>query len=100
MFSRTEIFKKKSKSWIRFVWLCNKSRIIKATRVDTSAFIKKVDLANLKSNTDKLDIDKLKNIPINSSNLKSKIDKLDVDKLFPVPFDLIKLSDVVKTDLV
>ena len=100
MFSRTEIFKKKSKSWIRFVWLYNKSRIIKATRVDTSAFIKKVDLANSKSNADKLDIDKLKNIPINSSTLKSKIDKLDVDKLFPVPFDLIKLSDVVKTDVV
>ena len=32
-----------------------------AADVDTSKFAKKVDLANLKSNVDKLDIDKLKN---------------------------------------
>ena len=34
-----------------------------AARVDTSSFAKKVDLANLKCNVDKLDIDKLKNVP-------------------------------------
>ena len=34
------------------------------------------------------------------NNLKSKVDKLDVDKLVPVPVDLIKLSDVVKNDVV
>ena len=38
-----------------------------------------VDLASLKSNVDKLDIEKLKNVTTNSNNLKSKIDKLDVD---------------------
>ena len=67
-----------------------------ATRVDTSPFAKKTDLASLKSNVDKLDIDKLKNIPTNLNNLKSKVDKLDVDKLVPVPIDLSKLSHVVK----
>ena len=61
---------------------------------------KKTDLANLKSDVDKLDIDKLKNVPSNLSNLKSKVDKLDVDKLVPVPVDLSKLSDVVKNDVV
>ena len=45
-----------------------------------------------------MDIDKLKNVPINLSNLKSKVDKLDVNKL--VPHDLSKLSDAVKTDVV
>ena len=45
-----------------------------------------------------MDIDKLKNVPINLSNLKSKVDKLDVNKLVPV--DLSKLSDAVKTDVV
>ena len=45
---------------------------------------------------DKLDIDKLKNVPTDSSNLKSKVDKLDDDKLVPVTVDLSKLSDVVK----
>ena len=58
-----------------------KSDLKNATGVDTSTFAKKIDLANLKSNVDKLDIDKLKNVPTNLSNLKSKVDKLDVDKL-------------------
>ena len=35
---------------------------LNAAGVDTSKFAKKVDLANLKSNVDKLDIDKLKKI--------------------------------------
>ena len=48
--------------------------------VDTSKFAKKIDLANLKSNVDKLDTDKLKNVLTNLSNLKGKVDKLDVDK--------------------
>ena len=36
----------------------------------------------------------------NSACLKTEVDKLDIDKLAPVPFDLSKLSDVVKTDVV
>ena len=59
-----------------------------------------VDLANLKSNVDKLDFDKLKNVPTNLDNLKSKVDKSDVDKLVPGCVDLSKLSDVVKNDVV
>ena len=47
-----------------------------------------------------MDIDKLKNVPINLSNLKSKVDKLDVDKLVPVLVDLSELSDAVKTNVV
>ena len=57
--------------------------------------LKKTDLANLKSDVDKLDIDELKNVPSGLSNLESK-----VDKLVPVPVDSIKLSDVVKNDVV
>ena len=67
-----------------------------AASVDTSKFGKNVDLANLKSNLVKLDIDKLKIVPTNLSNLKSKVEKLDVDKLVPVPVDLSKLSHVIK----
>ena len=40
--------------------------------VDTLKFVKKVDSANLKSNLDKLDIDKLKNAPSVLSSLKTK----------------------------
>ena len=71
-----------------------------ATGIDTSSFTKKIDLANLKSIVEKLDIDKLKNVPTNLTNLKSKVDKLDVDKLIPVPVNLSKLSDAVKNDVV
>ena len=55
--------------------------------------LKKTDLANWKSDVDKLDIDKLKNVRSNLSNLKSIVDKLDVDKLVPVPVDLSELGD-------
>ena len=48
----------------------------------------------MKSNVDKLD-----NVPTNSSNLKSKVDKIDVNKLVHVPVDLSKLSDIVKNDV-
>ena len=71
----------------------------KATDFDISKFAKKFDLATLKSNVDKLDIDKLKNVPTNLRNLKIKVDKLVVDKLVPIPVDVSKLSDVVKKDV-
>ena len=64
------------------------------TETDTSSFANKVDLANLKSNVDKLDIDKLKNVRTNLTNLKSKVDKLDIRKLVSVLVDLSKLSNV------
>ena len=35
----------------------------------------------------------------NRASLKTEIDKLDIDKLVPVPVDLSKLSDVVKNDV-
>ena len=49
-----------------------KTDLKNATGIDTSSFAKNVDLANLKSNVGKLDIDKLKNIPTNLKNLKSR----------------------------
>ena len=77
-----------------------KADLKNATGLNTSKFAKKVDLASLKSNLDKLDIDKLSNGPSNLNNLESKADKLDFDKLVPVPVDLSKLNDVAKSDLV
>ena len=71
-----------------------------AASADTSKFAKEIDLANLKSNIDKLDIDKLKNVTTNLRKLKSKEEKLYVGKLLPVPVDLSKLSDVVKNDAI
>ena len=36
----------------------------------------------------------------NLANLKTEVDKLDIDKLKPVPTDLSKFSSVVKNDVV
>ena len=51
-----------------------KTDLKNATGVDTSSFAKKTDLAKLKSDVEKLDIDKLKNELTNSRNLKGKVD--------------------------
>ena len=56
--------------------ICNKNRYI--SHVDTSSFALKTNLANL----------------------KTEVDKSDIDKLVPLPADLSKLSDLVKIDVV
>ena len=78
----------------------NKTDFKDATAVNTSNCAKITGLADLKSDIDKLDFAKLKNVPTNLRNLKSKVDILDVDKLVPVPVNLSKLSNVVKSDVV
>ena len=77
-----------------------KKHIDNIPHVDTSKFALKTNLGDLKTEVDKLDIDKLGSLPNNLSKLKTKVDKLDIDKLAPVPTDLSKLSDVVKTEVV
>ena len=59
-----------------------------------------VNLVNLKTNLDKLDIGKLKIVPSRLNSLKSKADKWDIGKLETTPFDLSTLSNVVKNDVV
>ena len=58
----------------------------------------KVDLSNHATKTD------LKNVThVDTSSLaslKTEVDKLDINKLVPVPVDLSKFSDVVKIDVV
>ena len=79
-----------------------KTDLKSAAGIDKLSFAKKVDLATLKSNVDKLDIDKLKNVPTYLSNLEGKVDKLNVDKLLSLPVDLSKVNvknDAVKKDL-
>ena len=74
-----------------------KTDVKNITHVDTSSFALKTNLANLKIEVDKLDIDKLKSLPNNLNNLKTEVDKLDIDKLGSVTIDL---SNVVKNDVV
>ena len=54
----------------------------------------------MKAEVDKLDINKLVNVPTSLNNLKTKVDDLDVGKLKTVPVDLKKLSDVVDNEVV
>ena len=42
----------------------------------------------------------MKNVPTNLRNLKNNVDKLNVDKLVHVSVDSSKLSDLVKNDVV
>ena len=64
----------------------------------------KVDLSNYAT---KRDIKNMSHIDTSSfalksnlASLKTEVDKLDIDKLVPVPVDLSKLSDVVKNNVV
>ena len=64
----------------------------------------KVDLSNYATKADVKNISHVDTssfaLKTNLANLKTEVDKLDIDKLVPVPVDLSKLSDVVKNDVV
>ena len=64
-------------------------------KVDLSNYATKADIKNI-SHVDTSSFI----LKINLANLKSEVDKLDIDKLVPVSVDLSKLSDVVKNDVV
>ena len=51
-----------------------KADLNNSTGVDTSDFAKKTDLGNYKYDVDKLDIDKLKDVPGSLNSLKGKGD--------------------------
>ena len=91
---------RKVKVELDFSNYATKTDLKNVTRIDTSSFDKKTDLANLKSDVDKIDIDKFKNIPANLSNLKSKVDKLDFDILVNVPVDLVISTKGLTKDLI
>ena len=64
----------------------------------------KVDLSNQAAKTEIKNISHIDTssfaLKTNLANLKTEVDKLDIDRLVPVPSDLSKLSNVVKTDVV
>ena len=63
--------------------------------VDLSNYAKKDDIKNITQ----FDTSSFA-LKTNLVNLKSEVEKLDIDKLKPVPTDLSKLSDLVKNDVV
>ena len=63
--------------------------------VDLSNYVTKTDLKNV-THVDTSSFE----LKTNLANLKTEVDKLDIDKWAPVPTDLSKLSNVVKNDVV
>ena len=64
-------------------------------KVDLSNYATKADIKNI-SNVDTSSFA----LKTNLAGLKAEVDKLDIDKLVPVAMDLSKLRDVVKNDVV
>ena len=64
-------------------------------KVDLSNYATKTDFKN----TSYIDVSSYA-LKSNLASLKTEIDKLDIDKLTSVPVDLAKLSNVVKNDVV
>ena len=64
-------------------------------KIDLSNYATKTDIKNI-SHVDTSSFE----LKANSSSLKTEVDKLDIDKLVPIPNDLSKLSNVVKNDVV
>ena len=64
----------------------------------------KVDLSNYATKTDFKNVTHVNTsgfaVKTSLANLKTEVDKLDIDKLAPVPVDLSKLRDVIKNDVV
>ena len=64
----------------------------------------KADLSNYATKTDLKNVTQVNTscfaLKTNLAGIKTEVDKLDVDKLASVPVGLSKLSDVVKDDVV
>ena len=64
----------------------------------------KVDLSNYATKTDLKNVTHVDTsslaLKTNLASLKTEVDKLDIDKIVSVPVDLSKLSDAVKNDVV
>ena len=64
-------------------------------KIDLSNYAKKTDIKNI-SHVDTSSFA----LKTNLANIKTEVDKLDIDKLVPLPVGLSKLSVVVKNDVV
>ena len=64
-------------------------------KIDLSDYATKADIKNI-SHVDTSSFA----LKTNLANLKTEVDKLDIDKLVPAPVDLSKLSDMIKNDVV
>ena len=78
----------------------SKKDIEYVTGVDTSDLAAKKDFIALEAEVNKLETNKLVNIPTSLNNSKTKVDELDVGNLKSFPIDLKQLTDVVDNQVV
>ena len=69
--------------------------MINQLKVDLSNYATKTDLKNASH----VDVSSFA-LKSNLASLKTEVDKIDAGKLKTVPFDLVKLSTVVKNDVI
>ena len=68
---------------------------VQEVKIDLSNYVTKTDITNI-SQVDSSSFA----LKTNLASLKTEFEKLDIDKLVPIPVDLSKLSDVVKNHVV
>ena len=88
----------------RFIRTIKNKRNKYMTSISKNVYIDKLDdivneYSNTLNNVSHVDISSFA-LKSNLANLKTEVDRLDIDKLTPVPNDLAKLSNVVKNDVV
>ena len=81
-----------------------KTDIKNFSHVDTSSFAWKSNLASLRTEVDKLDIDKLEAVPVNLSKLSDAVTKYDTDKIeleskIPETSGLVKKANAKITEI-
>ena len=77
-----------------------KKELNHATDGDTFDLTAKKDFLPLKAEVDKLEMNKLVNVPTSLNNLKTKVNDLDVGKLKTFLVDWKILSDVVDNEVI
>ena len=95
-------------SWMQFQCIRMSQYLTKVLVVPVRSFggdIKvKVDLSNYAAKTDLKNVTHVDTssfaLKTNLASVKTEVGKIDIDKLAPVPVDLSELSDIVKNDVV
>ena len=100
LLSRTSHVRDKVKVVLGLSNYAAKKELIHGTAVDTSDLASKNDFIILKTEVDKLNINKLVNVPTSLKNLNTKVDDLDDGKVKAVSVDLKKLSDIEDNEVV
>ena len=90
--------------WMKFLRIKMSQCFLKPFKSFRGNINVKLNLSNYATKTDLKNFVHVDNssfaLKTNLASIKTEVDKLDIDKLVPVPVDLSKLSNVVKNEVV